>query len=69
MLTLRQSSFDQLQSDLFRKLEQQLQTAERVPSAEVRETAEAYTVALELPGVDKSSIDVKATDRSLVISA
>ena len=69
MLTLRQSSFDQLQSDLFRKLEQQLQTAERVPNAEVRETAEAYTVALELPGVDKSSIDVKATDRTLVISA
>jgi len=69
MLTMRQSSFDQLQSDLFRKLEQQLQTAERVPSAEVRETAEAYTIALELPGVDKSSIDVKATDRSLVISA
>ncbi|NDC14648.1 MAG: Hsp20/alpha crystallin family protein [Synechococcaceae bacterium WB9_2_170] len=69
MLTLRQSSFDQLQSDLFRKLEQQLHTAERVPAAEVRETPEAYTIAVELPGVDKASIDVKATDRTLVISA
>ena len=69
MLTLRQSAFDQLPSDLFRKLEQQLHTAERVPAAEVRETAEAYTIAVELPGVDKASIDVKATDRTLVISA
>jgi HSP20 family protein len=35
----------------------------------VHETPEAYTIALELPGVDKGSIDVKATDRTLVISA
>jgi HSP20 family protein len=79
MLTLRQSPFDLirgdlLESDLFKKLEQQLhsaetQKAERVPAAEVHETPEAYTIALELPGVDKSSIDVKATDRTLVISA
>ena len=79
MLTLRQSPFDLirgdlLESDLFKKLEQQLhsaetQKAERVPAAEVHETHEAYTIALELPGVDKGSIDVKATDRTLVISA
>jgi HSP20 family protein len=79
MLTLRQSPFDLirgdlLEADLFKKLEQQLQSAEmqqakRVPAAEVHETPEAYTIALELPGVDKASIDVKATDRSLVISA
>ena len=79
MLTLRQSPFDLirgdlLESDLFKKLEQQLhsaetQKAERVPAAEVHETPEAYTIALELPGVDKGSIDVKATDRTLVISA
>ena len=35
----------------------------------MHETPEAYTIALELPGVDKGSIDVKATDRTLVISA
>ena len=79
MLTLRQSPFDLirgdlLESDLFKKLEQQLHSAEtqkteRVPAAEVHETPEAYTIALELPGVDKGSIDVKATDRTLVISA
>lgn len=79
MLTLRQSPFDLirgdlLEADLFKKLEQQLQSAEmqqakRVPAAEVHETPEAYTIALELPGVDKASIDVKATDRTLVISA
>jgi HSP20 family protein len=64
MLTLRHSPFE-----LFDRLEQQLQTAERVPAAEVHETENAYEIALELPGVDKASIDVKATDRTLLISA
>ena len=64
MLTLRQSPFE-----LFERLEQQLATAERVPNAEIRETETSYTVQLELPGVDRDSIDVKATDRNLVISA
>ena len=40
-----------------------------MPAAEVHETPEAYEVVLELPGVDKDAIDVKATDRSLVVSA
>jgi HSP20 family protein len=35
----------------------------------VQETEDAYELVLELPGVDKEAIDVKATDRSLVISA
>ena len=64
MLTLRQSPFD-----LFERLEQQLATAERVPNAEIRETETSYTVQLELPGVARHSIDVKAPDRNLVISA
>ena len=64
MLTLRQSTFD-----LFERLEQQLQTAERVPAAEVRESETHYLITLELPGVTKDSIDVNATDRSLVVSA
>jgi len=65
MLSLRHSS----PFDLFDRLEQQLQTAERVPAAEVHESVDAYEIALELPGVDKASIDVKATDRTLLISA
>ena len=70
MLSLRTSS----PFDLFDRLEQQLnqqlhQSAERVPAAEVHETPEAYDISLELPGVDRDAIDVKATDRSLVISA
>jgi len=65
MLTLRHSS----PFDLFDRLEQQLFTAERVPAAEVHETEDAYEVVLELPGVDKEAIDVKATDRTLVVSA
>ena len=64
MLTIRQSPFE-----LFERLEQQLTTAERVPNSEIRETATGYTVKLELPGVDRDSIDVKVTDRNLVISA
>ena len=55
MLTLRQSPFE-----LFERLEQQLATAERFPNAEIRETETSYTVQLELPGVDRDSIDVKA---------
>lgn len=64
MRTLHSSPFD-----LFDRLEQQLQTAERVPAAEIHESEAMYTIALELPGVDRSSIDVKATDRSLIITA
>ncbi|MEB3165061.1 MAG: Hsp20/alpha crystallin family protein, partial [Cyanobacteriota bacterium] len=59
--------------DLFDRLEQQLsqqlQTAERVPAAEVHETPETYEVVLELPGVDRAAIEVKATERSLLITA
>ena len=40
-----------------------------MPAAEVHESEDAYEIALELPGVDKASIDVKATDRTLLISA
>ena len=64
MITLRQSPFD-----LFERLDQQLSQAERVPAAEIHETADHYTVRLELPGVSRESIDVKATDRTLSVSA
>merc|ERR1711916_378882 len=64
MLTLRQSPFD-----LFERLEQQIATAERVPNAEIVDTDNGYVVRLELPGVQRDTIDIKATDRNLVISA
>merc|ERR1739841_46445 len=64
MLTIRQSPFD-----LFERLEQQLSTAERVPNAEILDNESNYIIRLELPGVTHDSIDVKATDRNLVISA
>jgi HSP20 family protein len=69
MLTRRSSSAFDLFDRLEQQLSQQLQTAERVPAAEVHETPEAYEVVLELPGVDKAAIEVKATERTLVISA
>lgn len=68
MLTLRTSPFE-LFDRLEQQLSQQLQGGERLPSAEVHETPEAYEVVLELPGVDKEAINVRATDRTLVISA
>ena len=69
MLTRRSSSPFDLFDRLEQQLSQQLQTAERVPVAEVHETPEAYAVVLELPGVDKAAIEVKATERTLLISA
>ncbi|MEY4801482.1 MAG: hypothetical protein RLZZ274_213 [Cyanobacteriota bacterium] len=68
MLTRRTSSPFDLFDRLEQQLSQQLQTAERVPAAEVHETPEAYEVVLELP-VDKAAIEVKATERTLLISA
>jgi HSP20 family protein len=69
MLTLRSSSPFDLIERLEQQLSQQLHSAERVPAAEVHENAEAYELVLELPGVDKAAIEVKATDRTLLIQA
>ncbi len=59
--------------DLLDRLEQQLNqqrpSRETIPAAEVHESAEAFVVIVELPGVSKDAITVKATDRTLVISA
>jgi Molecular chaperone (small heat shock protein) len=79
MPTLRQSPFhllssDLLEADLFKTLERQVASADmhkpdQVPAAEVHETDDAYVIALELPGVDKTSIDVKANRPQPVINA
>ena len=69
MLSLRSTSPFDLFDRIEQQLSQQLHSAERVPAAEVHETPEAYELVLELPGVDKAAIEVKATERSLVISA
>ena len=69
MLSLRSSSPFDLFDRLEQQLSQQLQSAERVPAAEVHESADAYAVVLELPGVDRSAVEVKATERTLLISA
>ena len=64
MLTLHSSAID-----LFDRLDQQMASAERVPNAEILDNESTYTVRLELPGVDRNSIDIKATNRNLVICA
>lgn len=69
MRTLRSSSAFDLIDRIEQQLNQQLQQAERVPAAEVHETAAVFQVFVELPGVDKDAIAVKATDRTPVIRA
>ncbi|SBO42728.1 Hsp20/alpha crystallin family protein [Cyanobium sp. NIES-981] len=69
MLSLRTTTPFDLFDRLEHQLTQQLHGSERVPAAEVHESADAYTVILELPGVDRDGLDVKATDRTLAISA
>ncbi|MEB3331460.1 MAG: Hsp20/alpha crystallin family protein [Synechococcaceae cyanobacterium] len=69
MLSLRTTSPFDLFDRLEQQLNQQLHGSERLPAAEVHETPEAYEIVLELPGVDRGGIDVKATDRTLTISA
>ena len=64
MLTLHSTAID-----LFERLDQQMASAERVPNAEIHDSESNYTVRLELPGVDRNSIDIKATNRNLVICA
>ncbi|MDA7963619.1 Hsp20/alpha crystallin family protein [Ruegeria sp.] len=41
----------------------------RVPAVDVYETAEAYILLMDLPGVRKDDIDVKYSDGTLSISA
>jgi HSP20 family protein len=55
--------------DLFDKLEQQLYSSVRTPAGEIFEEKDKYIIKLELPGVEKDTIKVKATDRTLSISA
>jgi HSP20 family protein len=69
MRSLRSPSPFDLFDRLEQQLSQQLHSAERVPAAEVHESAEAYEVVLELPGVDRVAIEVKATERTLLITA
>merc|ERR1712216_522266 len=64
MLNLHSAPFD-----LFERLDQQIASAERVPNAEILDGKSAYIVRLELPGVERDSIDIKATNRDLVICA
>jgi len=64
MLSLSQSPFS-----LFERLDQQLQHAERAPVAEIRESDEGYELAVELPGIPKDAIDIKASENAVMVSA
>ena len=64
MLALSQSPFS-----LFEHLDRQFHQAEDTPVAEIRENDNRYQVAVELPGISKDAIDVKATEHGMTISA
>ncbi|MCY3537730.1 MAG: Hsp20/alpha crystallin family protein [Synechococcus sp. SB0662_bin_45] len=64
MLALSQSPFS-----LFEHLDRQFHQAEGTPVAEIRENDNRYQVAVELPGISKDAIDVKATEHGMTISA
>lgn len=51
------------------QLSQQQPNSATPAAAEIHETPEAYELVIELPGVDKAAIDVKATDRHLEVKA
>ncbi len=64
MLALSQSPFS-----LFEHLDRQLHQAEGTPVAEIRENDDRYQLAVELPGISKDAIEVKATEHGMAISA
>lgn len=69
MRTLRTASAFELFDRLDQQLQQQRLSSERVPAAEIIDHGEAYEVLVELPGIDRSSLQVNATDRTLTIEA
>lgn len=64
MLALSQSPFS-----LFEHLDRQLHQVEGTPVAEIRENDDRYQLAVELPGISKDAIEVKATEHGMAISA
>ncbi len=64
MLALSQSPFS-----LFEHLDRQLHHAEGTPVAEIRENDDRYQLAVELPGISKDAIDIKATEHGMTVSA
>ncbi|MXW41391.1 MAG: Hsp20/alpha crystallin family protein [Synechococcus sp. SB0668_bin_15] len=64
MLALSQSPFS-----LFEHLDRQLHQAEGTPVAEIRENDDRYQLAVELPGISKDAIDIKATEHGMTVSA
>lgn len=63
MLALSQSPFS-----LFEHLDRQLHQVEGTPVAEIRENDDRYQLAVELPGISKDAIEVKATEHGMAIS-
>ncbi len=62
MLALSQSPFS-----LFEHLDRQLHQAEGTPVAEIRENDHRYQLAVELPGINKDAIDLKATEHGMTV--
>jgi len=69
MRTLRSTSAFELFDRLDQQLQQQRVSSEHTPAVEINDYGDAYEVLVELPGIDRSSLEVSATERSLAIAA
>jgi HSP20 family protein len=47
--------------------EQEIERADWIPSADFYETEKEYTVAIDLPGIDRAALDISLDDNRLVI--
>jgi len=69
MRTLRTASAFELFDRLDQQLQQQRLRTDCIPAAEILDHGHAYEVLVELPGIDRASLEVNATDRTLSIQA
>lgn len=69
MRTLRTASTFELLDRLDQQLQLQRRQTERVPAADIIDHGDLYELLIELPGIDRSSLQVNATDRLLSIEA
>ena len=64
MLSISQSSFD-----LFKRLEQQLDTSKLITTTEIMQTEMSYTISVNRSDLGQATINVKTTKLTLIFNA
>jgi len=64
MLSISQSSFD-----LFKRLEQQLDTSNLITTTEIMQTEMSYTISVNRSGLGQATINLKTTKLTLIFNA